>query len=58
MGGAIEVFFSLDGETFTMYRTTHLSEAESLQVGVMCCTPEREGAGMNVTFENYQTNQG
>lgn len=50
-GGAIEIFYSRDGEQFTMYRTAQLSPAASLQVGMMCASPESDG--FSATFSSY-----
>ncbi|HEY9622289.1 MAG TPA: DUF1349 domain-containing protein [Crinalium sp.] len=50
-GGAIEVFFSLDGEDYPLFRVAYLSEA-TVQVGPMVAAPD--GNGVSVTFENFQ----
>ncbi len=52
LGGAVLVQASLDGETYTMLRLTALTDAERLQVGVMCCSPKR--SGFQVTFHNFE----
>jgi regulation of enolase protein 1 (concanavalin A-like superfamily) len=51
-GGAVEVKYSLDGEQFRMMRFAYLTEAKTVQVGLMCASPEREG--FQVSFENFQ----
>ena len=51
-GPAIEVKYSLDGEQYTMLRLSYLTEAETLQVGVMCASPE--GDGFPITFEEFK----
>lgn len=48
--GDLDVQYSLDGADYSMLRIAHLSVAESLQVGVMCASPE--GAGFEVSFES------
>ena len=50
--GAVEVKYSLDCEQYTMLRLAYLSEAQTLQVGPMCASPEREG--FQVVFEDFQ----
>lgn len=52
MKEAIEVYYSLNGIDFFMMRQAYLSVAESLQVGLMACSPT--GEGFTVTFENFQ----
>ncbi|MEQ9672694.1 DUF1349 domain-containing protein [Coleofasciculus sp. G2-EDA-02] len=51
-GGAVEINYSLDGEQFTMMRLAYLTETETVQVGLMCASPEREG--FQVVFEGFQ----
>lgn len=53
-GPAVEVHYSLDGESYKMLRLAYLTPAETLQVGFMCAAPEREG--FSVTFERFQIN--
>lgn len=48
--GDLDVQYSLDGTDYSMLRIAHLATAESLQVGVMCASPE--GAGFSVSFES------
>jgi uncharacterized protein len=48
---AVEVFYSLDGEAYTLLRMAYLTETTPLQVGVMCCSPD--GNGFEVTFEGF-----
>jgi regulation of enolase protein 1 (concanavalin A-like superfamily) len=54
-GGAVEVQYSLDGAAFTLLRLGYLSEAESLQAGLMCASPE--GAGFTVEFQDFSITQ-
>ena len=51
LGGAVLVQASLDGD-YTMLRLAALTDAERLQVGVMCCSPQR--SGFRVTFRNFE----
>lgn len=51
-GGAVEVQYSLDGEQYTMLRIAYLTEAETLQVGLMCASPESDGFPM--TFKGFK----
>ena len=51
-GGSVEVKYSLNGEQYTMLRLAYLTEAETVQVGPMCASPEREG--FQVVFEDFQ----
>ena len=55
LGGAVLVQASLDGETYTMLRLAALTDAERLQVGVMCCSPQR--SGFRATFRNFQVGE-
>jgi uncharacterized protein len=49
---AIEISYSLDGTNHTMLRMTYLSEAETMQVGLMCASPQ--GDGFTVAFEEFK----
>jgi len=49
-GDAVEVHYSLDGETYVMIRVAYLPAADEAEVGLMCASPE--GAGFTVTFED------
>ena len=51
-GPAIEVQYSLDGQQYTMLRLSYLTETETLQVGLMCASPESDG--FPVTFEGFK----
>lgn len=48
---AIEVYYSLDGNNYTMLRMAYLTETETLQVGLMCASPQ--GNGFTVSFEDF-----
>lgn len=48
----IEVYYSLDGQAYTMLRQAYLINANELQVGVMACSPT--GNGFETTFENWR----
>ena len=49
---AVEVFYSLDGQTYTLLRLAYLVPSETTQVGPMCASPD--GTGFQVTFEDFQ----
>ena len=51
IGSAIEVSYALDGATYTMIRQAYLTEAGTVQVGVMCAAPK--GDGFEVNFRDY-----
>lgn len=51
-GGTLEISYSLDGLAFTMIRTTYLTSAASLQVGLMGAAPQ--GQGFEAVFENFK----
>jgi len=55
-GDAVEVFYSLDGETYVMIRVAYLPAAEEEDVGLMCASPE-EG-GFTVTFKDLVIDNG
>jgi regulation of enolase protein 1 (concanavalin A-like superfamily) len=50
-GSALEIFYSLDGQQYTLLRVTYLPEAASIQVGPMCAAPD--GNGFTVRFEGF-----
>lgn len=50
-GGTIEVKYSLDGEHYNLLRLADFPDRETVSVGLMCASPEREG--FEVTFENF-----
>lgn len=54
-GGAVEVHYSLDGAAFTLLRLGYLSEAETLQVGLMCASPD--GGGFSAEFQDFSVTQ-
>lgn len=49
---AVEIFYSLDGQSYTLLRIAYLPPAPSMAVGVMCAAPD--GHGFDVTFENLR----
>lgn len=51
IGTACEVSFSRDGEHYMMIRECYLSDAPTLQVGIMCASPK--GDGFTTTFEHF-----
>ena len=50
-GSTLEVGYSLDGASWTMIRTAHLTDKSSVQVGLMAAAPE--GDGFPVTFSGF-----
>lgn len=50
-GVTLEVYYSLDGTQYTMLRQAYLTAANTVNVGVMCASPE--GSGFPVTFEGF-----
>jgi regulation of enolase protein 1 (concanavalin A-like superfamily) len=55
-GITIEVYYSLDGAHYQLLRQSYLSQEDTLDVGLMCASPE--GAGFSVTFENFSIRPG
>ncbi len=58
-GGTVEVKYSLDGEQYTMIRLAYLTEAETVQVGPMCASPQRDSCssetdGFRAVFEEFK----
>lgn len=49
---AIEVWYSLDGDQYQMLRLTHLSNAATLDVGLMAASPQ--GDGCTILYEEFQ----
>lgn len=52
MAEAVEIFYSLDGKQYSLLRMAYLTEAEALQVGLMCASPQ--GEGFSVVFEGFR----
>jgi uncharacterized protein len=48
---AVEIYYSLDGETYSMIRMAYLADVERLHIGMMACSPD--GDGFEVTFEEF-----
>ncbi len=48
---AVEVFYSLDGQNFTLLRLAYLVPSAVTQVGPMCASPD--GAGFQITFQDF-----
>ncbi len=49
---AVEVQYSFDGEQYTMLRLAYLTPIETVNVGVMCASPE--GNGFPMIFEGLK----
>ncbi len=50
-GSAFNVFYALDGKTFTLARSGYLTPAEIVELGPMLAAPE--GKGFEVRFEEF-----
>lgn len=50
--GTVEIQYSFDGKAYTLLRIAYFTEAETLQVGLMCASPESEG--FKAKFEEFQ----
>ncbi len=48
---AVELYYSLDGENYSMYRLLYLALDETVDVGLMCASPD--GDGFTTVFENF-----
>jgi uncharacterized protein len=53
IGSAVEVSYAVDGQRYIMIRQAYLSEAESLELGLMCASPTSE-EGFTVRFEDFR----
>jgi hypothetical protein len=53
-GTAVEVQYSLDGNQYTMLRLGYLTPVETVNVGVMCASPQ--GNGFPMKFEGFTIN--
>lgn len=51
-GITLEVRYSLDGDRYDLLRQAYLTASDTLQVGLMGCSPE--GEGFTVTFEDLR----
>jgi regulation of enolase protein 1 (concanavalin A-like superfamily) len=49
---AVEIFYALDGATYTLLRLAYLPPSPRIDVGVMCAAPD--GSGFEVAFEGFQ----
>jgi len=54
-GATVEVSYSLDGQDYSLIRQAFLSEAESLQVGLMMAAPT--GNGFAAAFEGFSVQE-
>lgn len=48
---AVEVFYSLNGQDYTLLRLAYLVPSAVTQVGPMCASPE--GSGFEIVFEDF-----
>jgi regulation of enolase protein 1 (concanavalin A-like superfamily) len=51
--GSFEIFYSLNGTDFTMYRLGFLTSNSELQVGIMCASPDSD-EGFDVEFRDFK----
>lgn len=50
-GDAVEVFYSLDGNVYTLLRLAYFPPDLAVQVGLMCASPQ--GDGFTVRFDQF-----
>lgn len=50
-GPAVEISYTTDGIRYTLLRLAYLSEADLVQIGLMCAAPQ--GDGFPTTFEGF-----
>ncbi len=50
-GSAIEKYYSLDRQQYTMLRMAYLTLAKAVDVGIMCASPK--GEGFVTVFEEF-----
>lgn len=48
---AVEIFYSFDGQKYTMMRNAHLQDNTPVQVGMMAASPD--GEGFEARFEHF-----
>lgn len=48
---AVQIFYSLDGKTYTLLRMAYLKPSAVTQVGPMCASPD--GGGFEVIFRDF-----
>jgi uncharacterized protein len=51
-GVTVEVHYSFDDKNYAMLRQAYLTEAATINVGVMCASPI--GNGFNIVFEDFR----
>jgi regulation of enolase protein 1 (concanavalin A-like superfamily) len=54
-GSTVEVSYSRDGGAYTLLRQAHLTDVETVSVGVMVCAPT--GDGFTAMFEEFKVLQ-
>jgi uncharacterized protein len=55
VGSAIRIQYSLDGLSFRLLRLAYFPDTGNVQVGLMCCSPEREG--FQVEFSAFRISE-
>ena len=51
-GSAMEIDYSIDNQRYTMLRIAYLTSTETLEVGIMCASPQ--GKGFTTIFEGFK----
>jgi regulation of enolase protein 1 (concanavalin A-like superfamily) len=55
LGSAVRIQYSVDGLSFPMLRLAYFPESGDTEIGLMCCSPEREG--FEVEFNEFQISE-
>ena len=54
-GSAVRIQYSLDGVAWAMLRLAYLPDAPTVQIGMMCCSPQR--AGFVARFSGFKVSE-
>jgi regulation of enolase protein 1 (concanavalin A-like superfamily) len=54
-GSAFEVYYSMDGTGYILYRHAYLTDTPALDVGLMIASPT--GQGVTATFEDFKVEE-
>jgi uncharacterized protein len=55
LGSSVRIQYSIDGHSFSLLRLAYFPESSDIQVGLMCCSPEREG--FKVEFSEFRISE-
>jgi regulation of enolase protein 1 (concanavalin A-like superfamily) len=55
LGSAVKIQYSVDGLSYPMLRLAYFPDSRPIQVGLMCCSPEREG--FEVEFSDFRISE-